>query len=85
METSVSVAQMQSKNITKMICMKKCKSYGSFFSLFCILSSEEIAVLAVLLAVESPVGFFLKGNFTTKIDIYFKSCKKKHFLSVKNE
>ena len=65
---------MQSKTTTKMILMKKCKFYGPFFSLFLnfhVLSLEEIAVSAVLLAVSLDLTlslvllFFLKGNSTT--------------------
>ena len=36
-----------------------------FFFFFCDLSLEEIAVLAVLLAVSLDLTFFLEGNFTT--------------------
>ena len=53
------------------------KFYGSLFRLFLnfyVLCLEEIAVLAVLLAVSldltlSLVLFFLKGNITTNFDI----------------
>ena len=75
-----------------MILMKICKFYGSFFSLFlnfCILSLEEIAVLAVLLAVSLDltlclVFIFLKGNITTKFDILLQILYEKTLFKCKN-